>query len=281
MEFMQEHRRDFENLNISVRFSVIGSIGGQRKSKGCSIPEAAQRGITLGQLRSFARKAQRALRKKWPNMEWEKVSTQDVCTHFILPVTRDRGCSYVELVAEGPQFPSIYIDYQFSMFFADIITSVEWLGEALRLKDSDVLFFNLLAYNQHRADEEIRANSHDVEGHLVVDKAQSECQSFLITASSMGIVDTLAQKERWSLVRAWRLYNIECAVRLGQAVYCACNLGVMACTKHLGLALGGLLSWCWNLAPCICVLMNAHLHMCLAIVVSTFRSFLGCLRTPN
>lgn len=239
-EFMQKHRKAFEDLNMSVRFSVIGSIGRHKRSKGCTIPDASQRGITLGQLRTFARKAYRAFRKIWPEVPWDKVSTSEVCEHFILPQTRHftktqskgPGCSYVELVADGPQFPSIYIDYQFSMFFYDIMASVEWLAEALRLHDSDVFFFNLLAYNQHQAGEEIRANSYDKDNKLVVDKAQSGCHSFLI-ASSVGTatVDTSTQKERWNLCRAWRLYNIECAVSLGQAVYIACPSGAMACTK--------------------------------------------------
>ena len=229
-EFMQVHRRAFEDLNMSVRFSVIHSIGPQKRSKGCRIPNTSQRGITLGQLRTFARKASRALTKLLPDVAWEQISTEQVCQHYVLPRTLDRGCSYVELVAEGPQFPSIYIDYQFSMLFAEIMASVEWLAEALSLKDCEVFFFSLLAYNQHRARQEIYANSHHHGNTLVVDKAQSGCHSFLITASS-EIRNANSQKDRWSLSKAWRLYNIECAACLGQAVYIACSSGVMACTK--------------------------------------------------
>eukprot|EP00435_Cladocopium_sp_Y103_P063560 s207_g25.t1 len=228
-QFMQTHRKAFEDLNMTVRFSVMGAIGSHKRSKGCTLPHAWQRGITLGQLRTFARKASRTFKKMWPEVAWDEVSTHQVCEHFILPLT-SRGCSYVELVADGPQFPSIYIDSQFSMFFADIMASVEWLAEALRLNDSDVFFFKLLAYNQHRAGEDIRATSYDQDWNLVVDKAQSQCHSFLI-ASSVATVGRSTPKEKWNLCRAWRLYNIECAVSLGQAVYIACPSGAMACTK--------------------------------------------------
>ncbi|CAJ1370192.1 unnamed protein product [Effrenium voratum] len=235
-EFMDSQRKAFEDLNMNVRFSVIGSIGRQNRAKGCRIPDASQRGITLGQLRTFARKASRAFKKMWPEVDWQKVSTDQVCEHFVLPQTRHFqslpphvGCSYVELVADGPQFPSIYIDYQFSMFFADIMACVEWLAEALRLKDSDVFYFNLLGYNQHCVGEEIRANSYDQDNNLAVDKAQSGCHSFLLASSAATATDT--SEEKWTLCRAWRLYNIECAVSLGQAMYITCPSGVMACTK--------------------------------------------------
>ena len=225
-ELMNVHRKAFEDLNVTVRSFVIGSVGRQKRSKGCVIGETSHRGTSLGQLRTFARKVSRAFKKMWPQVPFEEISAKQVDQHFIQPQTQARGCSYVELVANGPQYPSIYVDYQASSSFSDIMASVEWLAEAMKLKDTEVLFFYLLGRNKHESPEQIRANECDKDQNLIIDRAQSQCHSFLIT-SSVRILD----KDKWSLCRAWRLYNIECAVRLGQAIYIACSSGAMACTN--------------------------------------------------
>ncbi|CAJ1399597.1 unnamed protein product [Effrenium voratum] len=229
--FMLEHQKAFEDLNMNVRVSVIGSIGPQKRAKGCRIANSAHRGITLGQLRTFAKKAKRCMKKLLPNVPWEEVITHDVNKHFILPLTKDDNCSYVELVADEPQVPWMFIDYQLSMRFLDIMTTVEWFAEAMNLKDSEVFFFNLLAFNQHKVLEEVHRNCYDKDNNLVIDKAQSECSSFLCTSSVYSITNLEKPFAKWSVCHAWRLYSIECAVRLGQAVYLACPSGAMACTK--------------------------------------------------
>ena len=220
----------FEDLNMSVRVSVIGNLGIPKKAKGCRIKNPSHRGITLAQLRGFSRKARRAFKKLWPQVPWQDVTTAQVCQNYILPLTEEKNCSYVELVADEPQVPDIFLDYHFSMSFSDIVASLEWFVEAMKLRDSTVLFFNLLGFNQHIAADEIHANSYDQDDNLTIDQCQAECSSILITSGSSD-VDPFSGLQRWNMCRAWRLYNIECAVRLGQDVYIACNSGVMACTK--------------------------------------------------
>ena len=177
---LKSHHKDFETLNMDVRVSVIGRIGPPKKAKGCDLPNIWHRGISLGQLRTFARKARTALSKLLPEVPWERMAVWQVCRHFIVPETARRNCSYVELVTDGPQIPNIYVDYQFTMYFADIMSSIEWFAEAMRLRDSEIVFFNLLGVNQNeKALKTEMAKLWIDQDQLILDRAQRECQSLL------------------------------------------------------------------------------------------------------
>ena len=129
------------------------------------------------------------------------------------------------------------VNYQFEMYFYDVMSSVEWLAEALSLKDSAVLWVSIMGLNQHSPAEDLRAICYQ-KNELVVDRAQSECHSFLLTAGATAKKSddrsgSGTSNVPFGLTRLWRLYSLECAARLGQDVYVACNSGVMACTKLL------------------------------------------------
>ena len=221
-----------EALNMDIRVSVLRSIGPCKRTAGCRIPTRRHRGITLGQLRRFARKAKLAMAKELPEVEWGEIHVSAVLERFIKKVTLKQQCSYVELVAHGPQIPSIYVDFHYSMAFADIMSSIEWFAEAMMLRDCVVLFFSPLGINHHAAEEDIRQLVCDGQ-KLQVDTAQSECHSLLMTTGARCTTKTEAgiSKAPFSISVAWRLYTLECSARLGQDVYIACNSGVMACTK--------------------------------------------------
>ncbi|CAE7748933.1 SPY [Symbiodinium sp. CCMP2592] len=225
-----KHHKAFEALNMDVRVSVIGLIGACRRNRGCELPQIRERGITLGQLRTFARKARTSLGKSLPGTPWEAITVEQVTTTFIIKETSKRNCSYVELVAEGPQVPDTFIDYHASMYLADVMASIEWFAEATGMKDSAVFFWWLLAKNPQQVEADRRSNQFEG-GHLVVDKSQRECRSLLVTSGAMVHCGVATQTQPWRITRAWRLYQLECAARLGQAIYFACPSGVMACTK--------------------------------------------------
>ena len=48
---------------------------------GCSIPWVGHRGITLGQLRTFARKARRQMAKIYPDMPWDNFTVAQSLGH--------------------------------------------------------------------------------------------------------------------------------------------------------------------------------------------------------
>ena len=137
----------------------------------------------------------------------------------------------MELIADEPQIPDTFIDYHLCMYFADIMASVEWFAEAMLLKDSAVFWWSLLARSGHHPEDD-RKNNNFEDDRLIVDKSQRECRSLLLTTGVyIHCKDAVPPKQPWSMSRAWRLYQLECAARLGQAIYFACSSGVMACTK--------------------------------------------------
>eukprot|EP00913_Durusdinium_trenchii_P002322 g2144.t1 len=102
---LHSHGEAFETLNMDIRVSVLGRIGQKRKATGCKIPWVGHRGITLGQLRTFARKAQRKLAKEQPEACFQEVTVEQICRWIVQPETSQRKCSYAELVADAPQIP--------------------------------------------------------------------------------------------------------------------------------------------------------------------------------
>ena len=90
-----KHHKSFEALNMDVRVSVIGRIGTSRKSKGCELPAMRERGITLGQLRTFARKARTAMGRCLPGVPWEAITTEQVRDHFVFKETSNDAAASV------------------------------------------------------------------------------------------------------------------------------------------------------------------------------------------
>ena len=87
--------------------------------RGCTVEETAHRAITLRQLREVAWQiVERCEAEKWegdlrlPDGSFKRVRLTPMTVNlyhlnelFIKPMTLDRKCSYVELVASGPQKP--------------------------------------------------------------------------------------------------------------------------------------------------------------------------------
>lgn len=224
---LQSHSEAFDALNMDVRVSVLRKIGSRRKTQGCVIDYVGHRGVTLGQLRTFSRKAQRQIARAQFDIPWEEITVADICEKVVKKETAHRSCSYVELIADGPQIPQYCINYQFATSYADVMSSIEWFAEACNLKDSAVLWFNLLSYNQHDPTKDLIASRYEGD-KLIMDLGQSECHSFLISAGNQLSTNCV---QGFSMTRAWRLYSLECATRLGQDIYVACRSGVMACTR--------------------------------------------------
>jgi hypothetical protein len=86
----------------------------------CTIPEPELRGLTLSQLRSVVIKILLRCEKEQLKSTNEKdsstallrpeqVTLYDLVEHFIIPQTMEHQCSYVELVAKGPQVPKYFV----------------------------------------------------------------------------------------------------------------------------------------------------------------------------
>jgi len=112
--------------------------------KGCAIGDQVLRGIQLQQLRSFVGHVKRrCVRERWVTideefnaeldmapgssspLEWDKVNMYDLLAYVIKPVTRARRCSFVELVAAGPQPPAWYCAHRWGEPLVDTLACLE------------------------------------------------------------------------------------------------------------------------------------------------------------
>ena len=81
--------------------------------RGCTIAKTEERAITVRQLRELVEQLKRrCVAEGWtstnPSKNGERLTPEtvtlyDLCHYLIKPLTAARKCSYVELVASGPQ----------------------------------------------------------------------------------------------------------------------------------------------------------------------------------
>jgi len=83
----------------------------------CSIPEVELRGISIKQLKDvYAEIVDRCFTEGWTNfggtfLTPDKVCLYDIKDRIIMKRTRDKQCSYVELIAIGPQKPTRFVSH--------------------------------------------------------------------------------------------------------------------------------------------------------------------------
>jgi len=104
-----------------------------------AIADVGFRGISVGQLRELADYLRRlcktgALRytkasrgPQGERIQWTRMTMFEICNEVIKPVIRSLGvaeCSWVELVASGPQRPHTFISHFWKEFFRDFMSTV-------------------------------------------------------------------------------------------------------------------------------------------------------------
>jgi len=211
------HGEAFEDLNMNVRLEVMAKIGRARPPQGCKA-NVAERGVTLGRLRAFARRMQRECQTWKAPLRWESVSVKDLIERVVGPATELERCSYMEMVSDCPVPPKYFVNYSNSVPFHEIMSSIEWFAEAMQLSDSTPLwvFFLSLSSDEASADEQ---NKPLVEHSFA--EAMHQCE---------GLVCCFSEDEK-TLGYAWRWIEVELAVRFGKSLYVACPQGVLACVK--------------------------------------------------
>ena len=86
-------------------------------SSGCSIPKVALRGISIKQLKDVYDEIVGGCKNKgWTNRDRIPLTPETVCLYdikdrIIMEHTRDKQCSYVELIAKGPQKPTWFVSH--------------------------------------------------------------------------------------------------------------------------------------------------------------------------
>ena len=105
-----------------------------KKNKGCTVSDPALRGILTAQLRSFIVHIQRRCEKEiWVNSKGRKttareVTMYDAVAYVIKPATRERKCSYVELVSNKEQKPDWFVSYSWAESVVDLFSCIEQMG---------------------------------------------------------------------------------------------------------------------------------------------------------
>lgn len=191
----KKHAKRFEDLNMMVRLRVMANLGLPKKAKGCEVAEMALRGVTLNQLRVFTVKLEAScpwrdddedcpwferldVEREGP-VEFEHLRIEHV-SEWVKELTEERSCSYMELVADGPQKPQYAVTFSSSNFWHERMSAIELFAEAQHLPDSTIFFVEILGVNQHDDDEDAevcwKSVKTEVEGIICQLSKSSELQ---------------------------------------------------------------------------------------------------------
>ncbi|CAE8620836.1 unnamed protein product [Polarella glacialis] len=215
-ELFESHFDKFQTLEAIVRDKVLSAarVGlGEKQNAGIKIPRIEDRGVTLGEMRAFIKKA-----KKWCSEEgrsWETLTIAEISKTFVKQLIAGKDTSLAELWSSGPRKPQIVIDQTWASPMSELAAALEWFAEASRLQDKAVLYFSPLCINVCDQEEDnpdwartIRSLIQNSEGLLSV------------------LPDTEAQ-----IVRSARLEQLHLCFHAGKKIYLGCSGGVLACTS--------------------------------------------------
>jgi len=236
-KLFKTHAKCFETLNMMVRLQVMAKIGLTNRSHGCSLPFPHERGIRLGQLRSLLRKAETTY-ARWRHTgdqcrygpypkDWADVCLIQLDYGYIKPQTKTagkdgKGCSYMELVSDGPQIPQIAISESWTMKVCEFSNAIEWFADANHLLDSTTFVWDMTAMNQHEDGPKeafTLASLLKKDGRNIY-SAWAECESLLVVCTD----------QEQDMHKLWLLVDFELSARFGLSVYLSCPQGVLAAT---------------------------------------------------
>eukprot|EP00930_Biecheleria_cincta_P013440 TRINITY_DN11974_c0_g1_i1.p1 TRINITY_DN11974_c0_g1~~TRINITY_DN11974_c0_g1_i1.p1 ORF type:complete len:685 (-),score=89.45 TRINITY_DN11974_c0_g1_i1:144-2147(-) len=171
---------------------------------GCEIPDPVDRGITLEQLRAVLAHARRRCeaegwimggRNRGQLVQTDSVNLYDLCAYTIVPATKERCCSLVELVADEPQLTLWLVSHWWGEPVLDFITCLSQHAEDHVLSSTDSPYW-VCAYanNQHRLHECISDDPAKTVFKVVMDRAD-------------GVV-SIVDKHAVCFSRVWCCYEI-------------------------------------------------------------------------
>lgn len=184
----QENQYSFARVNNIVISKALRSLGAASTKGGCRIEDRSRRGITLGHLRALAREVKHSCQRgklQMPGAEaplqWNTITTMEVLECFIKPRTRDKRCSYVELVAPCGRPPYVQIAYCWTGPFWELMQAIEWQAEARSFSDTTAYALNIACNNFH--DGEVECDSYHAKHRLSKHTSMicgQECKRLLV-----------------------------------------------------------------------------------------------------
>ena len=115
--------------------------------RGCSIPEVELRGISIKQLKAvYAEIEARCVVEGWMSYDGqlltpEKCNLYDIKDRIIIKRTESKQCSYVELIATGPQKPTRFVSHWWGEPVIAMIRCLEQHCEDLKLSEETTYYW--------------------------------------------------------------------------------------------------------------------------------------------
>ena len=213
------------DVNFSeLKRGVLKSGARLPASAGAIIRDHAARGISLPQLRAvYKHAAKHCAIEGWQDFYGKPITPTsfthyDLCSRVICPATRIHQCSYVELVASGPQRPLWMVVHGWGEPAADFLHSVEQHSSDRALTENAFYYALVYARNFHRSEMNTSSDS------------SSTTKSFFRhalegTTGLLCIVDSNASFAS----RVWPAYEVSIALDMARSDYA---LDVYTSFKH-------------------------------------------------
>jgi len=179
------------------------------------------RAITLKQLRelhAFIRSLAKVglLRSKGERIEWSDVNMHTIC-HAVLKklIPTSEGCSWVEIVAKGPQEPKHFVSHNWSEPFNDFMSSVELHAAEHGNIGSAAYWICTFANSQFE---------------VALGVTLEECpfhQALLVASSTVLMLDKTAN----ALTRSWCSFELWLTTTCGKKLEICTPSGPVGCSR--------------------------------------------------
>mmetsp|Transcript_122874 Transcript_122874/g.238989 ORF Transcript_122874/g.238989 Transcript_122874/m.238989 type:complete len:877 (+) Transcript_122874:42-2672(+) len=127
------------------------------------VQDTCRRGITLSQLRCLGDLVQKVLdtmviRDPHPDSNAKVITLGNVNLYhindlFVVPLTTEAGCSFVELIANGPQDPDWFISHWWGCPFMESLSMLKFHAKAHHLPQDANYWMCTFANNQHHLED--------------------------------------------------------------------------------------------------------------------------------
>jgi len=208
-------RQALEALRAGETFSkrIMETDYFQRHSVAVPIQDTAMRGVTLEQLLELQDFIQKTLKKhdlegsrgptfpldtaKRRSVTWEDLTMYQIADHFILPLTRESRCSFVEQVSQAKQPPMWMISHWWGTPFPYTVRMLQLQSRSRHLHATSSVSYWCCAFanNQHERSE---LDESDV--------LRSPFARAMLSQSCMGTV-LLCDTEVTPLLRTWCVFE--------------------------------------------------------------------------
>lgn len=217
--------------NAAARALDVGAAPG-----GCNVQAPESRSITLAQLRFLAAKVEKECAdwtlspvksRIYPDgVRWRNVDLRLVKEFVIVPLTAERKCSYMEIIAVAPLRGEYFISgTHWDMKFKDLMSCIEWFGEARQLPDTATFWWDLLSIRQHDVETELGGTHGWFRGDQGLDRPAHRS-----VRNSSGVV-VICDEVMEGITRIKNLYELYLATALGKTMDFLCPSGALAATR--------------------------------------------------